>query len=127
MAAAQVDESTLRECRRIADTAARVACYDAIPLGEERGFGSNQLPRAAPERAAEPAQLTATVASAAEREPGVYLLTLEDGSKWQFIDAAPRFYAPPRRGAKVEISATAMGSYLLRFGDQRALRVRRVR
>src|SRR5688500_6801908 len=54
---AQIDEASLRECRRLTDTAARVACYDAIPLGEEvraapapRGFGSNQLSRAAPER-----------------------------------------------------------------------------
>lgn len=132
--AAQIDDATMRECRRIADSAARVACYDNIPLGEEpraapqpRDFGSNQLPRAAPARTAEPEDITATVASAAEREPGVYLLTLEDGTQWQFVDAAPRSYAPPRRGSTVEIMPASMGSYLLRFGEQRALRVRRVR
>jgi hypothetical protein len=134
---AQIDVSAMRECRRIADTAARVACYDAIPLGEAqaapaatpqpRGFGSNQLPRSEPERAAEPEEVTATVANAVEREPGVYLLTFEDGTQWQFVDAAPRSYAPPRRGSRVEIIAASMGSYLLRFGEQRALRVRRVR
>ena len=128
----------MRECRRIADPAARVACYDNIPLGGEAqaapaapsqpgGFGSNQLPRSEPERTAEPDEVTATVASAAEREPGVYLLTLEDGTQWQFVDAAPRSYAPPRRGSTVEIIAASMGSYLLRHADQRALRVRRVR
>jgi hypothetical protein len=97
------------------------------PPSQPRGFGSNQLPRTAPERAAEPHELTANVAGAAEREPGVYLLTLEDGTQWQFVDAAPRSYAPPRAGSKVEIVAAAMGSYLLRFDGQRALRVRRVR
>lgn len=139
---AQLDDATIgrvmRECRRIADTSGRVACYDNIPLGEDpqatpaaapppRGFGSNQLPRAEPERAVDADEMTATVASAVEREPGVYLLTLEDGTQWQFVDAAPRSYAPPRRGSRVEIIAASMGSYLLRHAGQRALRVRRVR
>jgi hypothetical protein len=133
--------SILRECRKIADTAARVACYDNIPLGEQaaaappapanasapRGFGANQLPQTPEERAAEPEELTAAVASAVQREPGIYLITLEDGSQWQFVDPAPPSFEPPRRGATVEISSASLGSYLLRYAGQRALRARRVR
>lgn len=33
-ALAAVDEAALRQCRAVADAAARVACYDAIPLGQ---------------------------------------------------------------------------------------------
>ena len=149
-ASAQLDDRTvanvLRECRQIADTAARTACYDNIPLGpaataapapgpgqaavippRPSGFGSDQLPQARAVEAGKPDRHTAAVAGAVEREPGIYLLTLDDGAQWQFIDAAPLSYAPPRRGSTVEIIAASMGSYLLRHAGQRALRVRRVR
>ncbi|WP_154382522.1 hypothetical protein [Pseudoduganella rivuli] len=33
-ALAAVDDAALRQCRAMADAAARVACYDAIPLGQ---------------------------------------------------------------------------------------------
>ena len=33
-AVAVVDEAALRQCRAVADVAARLACYDAIPLGQ---------------------------------------------------------------------------------------------
>ncbi len=33
-ALAAVDDGALRQCRALADVAARVACYDAIPLGQ---------------------------------------------------------------------------------------------
>lgn len=33
-ALAAVDDAVLRQCRAVADAAARVACYDAIPLGQ---------------------------------------------------------------------------------------------
>lgn len=139
----------VRECRKIADIDARAACYDNIPVGRSSqpaqtpalapapsvaprqsapgGFGGNQLPQAREERDAEVSQITATVASVSESVPGQYLLTLEDGAQWRFVDAAPRSYDAPQRGSRVEISAAAMGSYLLQYQGQRGIRVRRVR
>lgn len=147
---AQLDDRTvvsiLRECRAIADAAARAACYDNIPLGQTNaaarpqpsapaanaapraGFGSDQLP---PQRAAakpaEPDRVTATLAAAVERQPGSYLLTLEGGAQWEFVDTVSIAYDPPRAGSQIEIQRAALGSYLMRYAGQRAVRIRRVR
>ena len=138
--------SAVRECRRLADASARTACYDGIELEErspaeqappppaaavepraDTGFGSNQLPRARTAEASEPGQISARVARAVERQPGIYLLTLEDGTEWQFVDSAPANYDPPRPGSTIEISKASMGSYLVRYAGQRSVRTRRVR
>lgn len=140
----------VRQCRTIADTAARVACYDRIDVGSpaiaaaapaaaatpisppREGLGANQLPpapqpRPAEPRTSEPARIEAGVATVVEREPGVLLLTLADGTQWLTVDTVTQTYNRPRRGATVEIVSAAMDSYQLRYGNQRALRVRRVR
>lgn len=134
----------LRQCGRIADVPARVACYDAIPTDEPQaaalpataalppepaqpaGFGSRQPAHPGPS-AEQPEAIEATVAAAVEREPGIHLLTLEDGAEWLFVEGVRASYDPPRRGSKIEIRSAALGSYLLRFQDQPAVRVRRVR
>ena len=135
----------LRACAGIADIAARVACYDALSAAgtetpaapaaqaaaQPRGLGSEQVPRApAPARAAQQTEadsIEATVAAAVEREPGIHLLTLEDGAQWQFVEGVSLSYDPPRRGSTVEIRSASMGSYQLRYQGQPAVRVRRVR
>jgi hypothetical protein len=143
----------MRGCAKIANVAARAACYDAIPTGEPAaglsaapaptptpapspqasvsrapgGFGGEQLPKPAAARAAEPKEISARVSAAVEREPGVYLLTLEDGAQWVFVDSAPASYDPPRRGSTIDLIGASLGSYLMRYADQRAIRVRRVR
>ncbi len=152
--------SIMRECRRIADDAARTACFDNIPLGDVASPGASAAPPPAPvpapvaappaaapsqaspttglgaeqvrtapppSTAAAPDRVTASVTSAEQREPGIYLLTLSDGAQWQFVDAVPISYAPPRAGSQVEIRSGALGSYQLRFNDQRPVRVRRIR
>lgn len=132
----------LRACAKIAEIGARVACYDALTAGgeatpqaatEPRGLGSEQVPRARaplPERVvaqAEADSIEATVTASVEREPGIHLVTLEDGAQWQFVEGVPLSYNPPRRGASVEIRSASMGSYLMRYQGQAAVRVRRVR
>lgn len=137
----------LRACAGIADIAARVACYDALSAAgtetpaapaaqaaaQPRGLGSEQVPRARAPEPAHAAQQTeadsieATVAAAVEREPGIHLLTLEDGAQWQFVEGVSLSYDPPRRGSTVEIRSASMGSYQLRYQGQPAVRVRRVR
>lgn len=151
-AQAQLDHGTvvsiLRECRKIADEAARTACYDNIPLGQGASsaaataprapapavpapapsFGANQLPpERAPARPEGPNRISATLTAAAPVTPGIYRLTLEDGAQWQFVDSVSSSYDPPRRGSTVEIAAASLGSYLMTFAGQRAVRIRRVR
>ena len=145
VAHAQLDDRTvvsiLRECRKLEETAARTACYDNIPLGQPpagrtgaaadpqrpQGFGGDQLRRAATARTAEPSEIRAKVSGIAEREPGIYVLTLEDGAQWQFVDAPSTSYDPPRPGSTIEISKASLGSYLMRYADQRGIRIRRIR
>lgn len=139
----------LRECAKIDDTAARVACYDrnigrdastgpstapavgdAVPRSEPRapsGFASETVqPRnePAPQR---DERTSAQVAAIAERAPGLYVITLDDGAEWQFTSSAPFSYQPPRPGSTVDIRRGALGSFLLRYEGQPSVRVLRVR
>lgn len=136
---------SLRDCAQIAGLEARVACYDALARGEAASaqataaapepasFGSNQVPRPrAPSRdsgtgGGEIDAIQAEVAAAVQREPGIHLLTLADGAQWLFVDPVPLSYSTPRRGSTVEIRSAAMGSYLLRYRNQSAVRIRRIR
>ena len=161
-AAAQVSNeivlNIMRECAKIGDPTARLACYDnniraaggnpasvpgqmAAPSGggaavQQRvpgGFGADDLAARSPERfeanrpARGPNEVTARVSQIAQREPGMYLVTLEDGAQWRFTEGAGAGYRAPRRGDQVEIRRGALGSYLMAFDNQQAVRVERVR
>lgn len=135
----------VRQCRSLSETAARVACYDNIDVGTEPAsaapaaiaappqasrpgaFGSNQLSRAPDVRAVQPERIEAGVAAVTEREPGILLFTLADDTQWLSVDTVSQSYKRPRRGATVEIVSASMDSYLMRYGSQRSIRVRRVR
>lgn len=69
----------------------------------------------------------ARVAAVDERGPGVYLVTLQDGTAWEFAETVPPSYRSPERGATVEIDRGALGGVRLRFDRQQAVRVRQVR
>jgi len=157
-AAAQVEDgivlNILRECARIEDASARLACYDnnirsagaqartsvpgrmdtpagggeapASPVG---GFGSEDVRTArssAPSQATEQS-LSARVAQVDPLEPGIYVLTLADGARWQFTDGVDQAYKVPRNGDTVAIERAALGSYLMRFEGQQGVRIRRIR
>ena len=62
-----------------------------------------------------------------EREPGVFLVTMEDNTQWQFAESVSSNYRVPEVGSSVEIERGALGSYLLRFNNQSAVQVRRIR
>lgn len=142
----------MTECARIGEIGARVACYDktmeaarmiaaaptvraepkiAAPAPLEQppsGFGAESLRKPEPVREARPAEETeALVQAARQTEPGVYLLTLEDGAQWRFVDAAPPSYDPPRAGSRIALRSGALGSFLMRYAGQRSLRVQRVK
>lgn len=157
-AAAQVPEGVtlniLRECSRIDDPSARLACYDnnmrsaggqartTVPgrlqvqgggavntdASSPSGFGleNRPVPQAARVEAIGPDEIRATIASITQRSPGVYAMTLEDGAQWIFTESVSSSYLPPQRGSRVEIRRGAMDSFLMRFNNQQSVRVRRV-
>lgn len=94
---------------------------------DPRGFGANQLVQPEAPRATSLDAISARVAAARQLAPGVYVLTLEDGAQWQFVDAASPSFDPPGKGATVEFFAASMGSYLLRYRGQRGIRIRRIK
>lgn len=160
-AQAQVDDAIvldiMRQCARIDDATARLACYDnnvraagaaparntvpgqmaapqdgsAAPVrgSAVTGFGSEDVRR--PERFDTPPgqidELTARVTAVRMLQPGVYRLTLEDGAQWQFSENVPNSYRPPREGSVVTIDRAALGSFLMAFDNQMSVRVRRIR
>jgi hypothetical protein len=157
-AIAQVPESVtlniMRECAKIEDPTARLACYDnniraaggnprsipgqmAAPNGggavfaapTASGFGADDLVSSSPQRfhPSGPGEIAAHVASARERQPGVYLVTLDSGAQWLFAESGGRNYSPPRKGDTVTIERGALGSYLMVVGKQQAVHVTRVK
>jgi hypothetical protein len=163
-APAQVNETIvlniMRECAKIDDPTARLACYDnniravggnpnSIPGQMARpngggavlrgggaavtGFGADDVRQRAPERfspggtSGGPSEINAKVGAVAEREPGVYLITLQDGAQWLFTESGGSGYRPPRRGDTVELQRGALGGYLIVVNHQNAVRVTRVK
>lgn len=159
-AVAQVDDgivlNIMRECARIDDPTARLACYDnniRAAGAESRTSvpGRMQVPQAgtgapvsstAPEgfgaeavrteqRFERPGgqidEISATVAAITPREPGIYLLTIDGGAQWQFSESVNSSYRLPREGSTVEIERGALGGFLMRFDRQQAVPVRRIR
>lgn len=142
------DEAGLRRCRGVTDSAARLACYDALPLPVP-GARSAEAPRAAA-----PAQVAPKVAprtTPAERfglehqaaaleqadmiESRIAgrfegwgpksLIRLANGQVWQVVDDTSRMI--PRDNPKVTIRRGILGAFYLDIeGDNRSPRVRRV-
>jgi hypothetical protein len=157
-AGAQIDQNTavniLRECARIDDASARLACYDnnirnvggtarstvpgqvqvqggAAPVAANsaRGFGAEDV--RTPDRfsgaSGQLQEIDARITAIRPREPGIYAFTLEDGAEWLFAEGVQAGYRVPRAGSVVEIERGALGSFLMRFDDQSAVPVRRIR
>lgn len=141
----------MRECARIADVPARVSCYDKTinadrliagsaqvqsgPANDSANasaprpgrFGEDSLRQPTPRSADRLAQVILDVDAAERLEPGIYLLTLRDGSKWRFVDAAPLSYDAPRKGSQIELARASLGSFQMRYAGQRPIRIRRIR
>ena len=146
----------MRECAKIDDPTARLACYDnniraaggnpnAIPGQMARpngggaianpnapsGFGADDLrtqseQRFNPNRNG-PSEISTTVADARERQPGIYLVTLSSGAQWLFSEGVSQTYRPPRKGDPVRIERGALGSYLMMVGKQAGVKVTRIK
>lgn len=140
----------LLACRALADSGARLTCFDAeaatlddaerqgevvvvdrAQVGQARrqlfGFELPSMPGLF-DRGENPEQVDAietTLVRASARREGEWIFTLADGSIWRQVNMeATRF--PNRAGEAVRVRRAAMGSYLLTVGNGRAVRVRRV-
>ncbi|HVI31287.1 hypothetical protein [Phenylobacterium sp.] len=138
----------LSDCRKVADSTARLACYDAaaaeLETAEAKGdivvvdreqartvrrqaFGFSMPSLTLFERgekAEEVDTITAKVASASMNGAGKWVVELEDGAVWVQIDAN-EVPLSPKAGDPVRIRRASMGSYLMSVKNQRSFRARR--
>ena len=95
------------------------------------GFGADDLRTQSQERFNPgrngPSEIATTIASARERQPGIYLVTLASGAQWLFSEGVSQTYRPPRKGDEVRIERGALGSYLMMVGKQAGVRVTRIK
>jgi hypothetical protein len=145
----------LVECRKVADPAQRLTCYDAAAGGLEAAEAAGDVvivDRAQVQEAQRaafgfnfrmPAFLTGGGGDDAEAEKrGVVLDTLETtavearqvNGKWYIVLADGAIWrqtdnevinSPPKAGSKITIKRAALGSYFLSVGGQRSVRAKR--
>ncbi|WP_436355649.1 hypothetical protein [Brevundimonas sp. CEF1] len=137
---------SLMECRSIADSGARLNCFDSATasletaerqgevvvverqrLQEARraifGFTAPQLPDfITGDRQDQIESIETTLVSATQNNG--WTLHLADGSVWKQVDAMPVSFRV-KEGTPVRVRRAAMGSYLLAVGRSPAMRVRR--
>lgn len=141
---------TFADCRAIADSAARLACYDAaadnlatavakkdITLIDREdvrktrrslfGFALPRLPFFEGDGSKEDApvrEVEVTIASVRNLGNGKYRFTLPDGAVWENTEASP--YGTPKPNGKVKIKQATLGNYFLSFDGSRTVRGKRV-
>jgi hypothetical protein len=137
------------DCRKLADSAARLACYDrtvdAMSSAESKGdlvtidreqrravrrqaFGFSLPSFSIFDRGEKPEEvnrLTARISSA-ERDPyGKWIVKLDDGAAWVQTESQD-LGRDPRKGSTVEINKGLLGAYFMKVDGQAAIKVRRV-
>jgi len=137
------DDAALLRCRAIADAAARLACYDALPLAGSEAKGEAKSGQGGPaQREAAPSPemfgLEERIAPSLVIEkiqsqiPGHFegwlpneKIRLANGQVWQVADGSSRFYSVDN--PKVTITRGTLGAFYLNLdGDNRTVRVRRL-
>ena len=141
--------SDLLECRKVADQAARLACYDAqaavlADATEKRqivvadraevektrkglfGYALPVSPILGDDGEQEEAKrLDATVVSARRSRDGGWIIVLAGAGTWEQIDSKV-LPLSPRSGQKVVVTKGAIGSYFVSVDGQSALKMRRI-
>ncbi|MCC2957466.1 hypothetical protein LK542_17760 [Massilia sp. IC2-477] len=134
-------DADVLKCRALADTGARLACYDAIPVGAKPALAAaTPAPVAAPmrnkeesfgmeakkQREEEPKSITSTIAGEFQGwGPGAQI-RLANGQVWRVIDGSEAVL-PRTRDPKVTIERNMFGTLFLRVeGTNSSAKVRRV-
>ena len=135
---ALADDAALLKCRTLSDTATRVACYDAIPVGgaapaaaaavaatartPEQNFGME----AVKQREAQPASIRSTVVGDFEGWGPGSQIRLANGQVWRVIDGSDAVL-PRTKDAAVTIERNVFGTLFLKVdGGNSSAKVRRV-
>lgn len=146
---ALADDSAIRQCRTLTDTAGRLACYDAIPLAPvtaatpqatTAAAAAPQAAAAAPVRTPEqdfgidakktrpepPKSITSTIAGRFDGwQPG-QVIRLANGQAWRVTDGS-QAVLDPVRNPKVTIERNLVGTMFLKIeGTNQSPKVRRV-
>jgi hypothetical protein len=135
--AALADDAALLACRALTDTAARLACYDAIPAGShaapapaaiaapaaaDASFGAEQTTRAAP-----PTSIDTTIPGKFAGWGPSTLFTLANGQVWKVADGSQADLEPVDN-PHVRIVRNLFGTMFLEIdGTNASPKVRRVR
>jgi hypothetical protein len=138
----------LVDCRKIAEAAQRLACYDQaageLDTAEAKGdvvvvdreqartvrrqaFGFKMPSISLFERGEKPEEVntvTGKVVAARQNAMGHWVVRLEDGATWSQVDATALPF-DPKPGEPVRIRRASLGSYLMSIGNQKAIRVHR--
>lgn len=135
--AALAADPTLQQCRAIPDPAARLACYDALPLSANAPTAVAPAPAPAPEtpaqfglvrEAAPVVELSTIESTIAGHFDGWYpnrRIRLANGQVWQVADGSTRMY--DLDNPKVTIRRGVLGAFYLDLSvDNWSIRVRRV-
>lgn len=144
-------EATIQElkaCRAIADTEARLACYDR-EVGEviaatdagtlqvvdqadveetKRGLFGFTLPRIklfGDDEGAEMTELETTITGVRREGREAWVFTTTEGSVWR-ISETKMGWRPPASGQKVVFKRAAMGSFFIRVNGQIGVKGRRI-
>jgi hypothetical protein len=138
----------LLACRSVADSAARLACYDketqtvagafstgdVVALDREKvrttrrtlfGFHVPTLGNVFGGDDNEVKQVEGVLAGVGTNRDGGYIFRLADGARWSQTDGKP-IAMEPQSGDKVVIRRGAMGSYFLSVDRQPGVRVERL-
>lgn len=138
----------LLDCREIADTAVRLACYDeqvkAIAVASENdevlvldrdgirntrrslfGFSFPKLPfLESNDSKAEVSSFDDEITAVRSISYGLWQVTLKEGSVWQTIQ--PMSFGEPSKGLTIHISKAALGSYKASISKWPAVKIKRV-
>jgi hypothetical protein len=142
-AAHAADDAAVLKCRALSDTARRLACYDAMPVGAaaaapavaptatapavspEQGFGLR--PAVKKQKDSEPASIRSTVAGRFDGWAPGAMITLANGQVWKVTDDTDAVL-PSMQNPRVEITRGLLGAYFLQVeGHTNSARVARVR
>lgn len=137
---ALANDAALLKCRAVTDVAARVACYDAIPVGAA-GPAATGTPTAAAsaataeenfgleavkQREAEPKSVQSTIVGRFEGWGPGTRIRLANGQVWRVVDGSDAVLAP-RDDVKVSIERNLFGTIFMRVdGTNASAKVRRV-
>ena len=142
---ALADDAAMLQCRSIAEVPARVACYDAIPVGAAAPLAAPVVAAAAPTpqqreqafgmatvkapKSVTPEQdnsISSTIAGRFDGWSGNELIKLSNGQVWRIVDGSSAVLSP-MTDAKVKVERNVIGTYFLKIeGTNNSPKVRRV-